>query len=559
MKGELKYSIVAIIPARGRSKEIKRKNIRFVHGKPLLYYPISMASKSKYISEIYVSSDDADILGIAKIFGAKTIKRPPELAEDTTPLDPVIFHAINFIEEKTQVRYDVVVTLQPTVPLIASNDLDKAIEMLINENYDTVIFACEATHIYWVEHNGWRPFPNVRANRQYLPKIVKELGVTVTWREWVKPNKRFGHKIGVYIVPEEKGIDVNTYQDLMMVETLLKKYRILFIVDGKRETGLGHIYRCLTLAEKLHGHNLLFLTNGKLGKTILSDWGCNVRILNSEEEFLRFIATFNPNLVINDILDTTKEYMELLQKNTNGLIVNFEDLGEGANYADLLFNDLYEHSSPPSKHYYGYRYFILRDEFRLFPIKRYSSNFGVKTITLLFGGVDLNNLTMKTLQALEKMGQTDLTINVIVGPGYTFQEKLNAYIEELTSNRFKIKLYASPNFIADIIYSSDLAITSNGRSLYEIVSYAIPVISIAQNERELKHPLVYLSKGVNYLGLANNISEDSIANAIKSFIANNELLIKSNLLLMPYATEIRKGLGRVLRITLGEVEDRDTS
>jgi spore coat polysaccharide biosynthesis predicted glycosyltransferase SpsG len=180
----------------------------------------------------------------------------------------------------------------------------------------------------------------------------------------------------------------------------------------------------------------------------------------------------------------------------------------------------------------------------------------VKTVTLLFGGVDPNNLTMKALNALEKLNLKDLTLNVLVGPGYSFLDELKTYIKKLANRNYHIRLHASPDFIADVIYSSDLAITSNGRSLYEIVSYAIPVISIAQNERELQHPFAHLSKGINYLGLASNINEDTIADAIASFINKSERLAKANELLLPYAKEIRKGLNRVLRTILWEVEDR---
>jgi CMP-N-acetylneuraminic acid synthetase/spore coat polysaccharide biosynthesis predicted glycosyltransferase SpsG len=556
MKTEPKCNILAIIPARGGSKSIKRKNLRFVYGKPLIYYPINVALQSKYVSDVYVTSDDYSILKVAKLLGAKTIKRPQCLAEDDVPLDPVVFHAVNHVEEKTRLKYDIIVTLQPTVPLITAADLDGAIEMLISKNYDTLVFACAATHIYWVNNHDWQPLLAKRANRQFLPKIAKELGAVVTRREYIRPDNRFGSKIGVYLLPEYKGVDIDTYKDLIVAEALLKSYRILFIVEGKRETGLGHIYRCLTLAERFHGHDLQFLTNGNLGKTILYKWGHNVQVADFKKDVSNILTTFKPHVIVNDILDTEKEYIQSLREESDALIVNFEDLGEGANYADLVFNDIYEFSSPPPNHYYGYKYFILREEFRLFPIKKYSPNHKVKTITLLFGGVDPNNLTMKALNALEKLNLKDLTLNVLVGPGYSFLDELKTYIKKLANRNYHIRLHASPDFIADVIYSSDLAITSNGRSLYEIVSYAIPVISIAQNERELQHPFAHFSKGINYLGLASNINEDTIANAVASFINKSERLAKANELLLPYAKEIRKGLNRVLRTILWEVEDR---
>lgn len=555
--GERELRVLAVIPARGGSKGIRKKNIRFVAGKPLIYYPIVAAQQSKYVDSVYVTSDDEIILRIAKLFGAAIIKRPPELATDDVTLDPVVYHAVNEAENNSATRYDIVITLQPTTPLITAQDIDNAIEMLIKENYDTIIFALDATHLYWINTSGeWRPLLSKRVNRQYLPKIARELGVVITWRKYVRKDSRFGPRIGLYLVSQDKGVDIDTPTDLMIAEALLQRYNILFIVDGRRETGLGHIYRCLTLAERFHGHRIIFLTNGRLGVELIGKMGYTVNMINDLDEVVKYLSTMKFDIVVNDILDTSESYMKLLRENTSAVIVNFEDLGEGAKYADLVFNALYEFSSPPPKHYYGYKYFILRDEFRLFPIKEYDSNVRLRTLTIIFGGVDQNNLTMKTLRALEKLNFKNININVIVGPGYIYLDVLREYVNEMLKKGYRIELYSSPSFIADIIRSSELVVTSNGRTLYEVISYAIPAISIAQNERELRHPLVYVNKGIKFLGLANRIDEDDIANAIEQFVLKPELLVKANRILIPYAKDIRRGIKRVLRIILDEVIER---
>ena len=552
----LNYKILAVIPARGGSKGIKRKNIRYVAGKPLIYYAINAAIRSKYINAVYVTSEDDEILRIAKLLGAKAIKRPYELANDDVPLDPVIHHAVNFIETESNVMYDIVITLQPTVPLITSNDIDNAIEMLIKNKFDTIIFAVDASHLYWIKNSQdgvWRPLFKKRSNRQYLPSIARELGVLITWRKYIKENNRLGTRVGIYLIPEERGIDIDTSLDMLMAEILLQRLNVIFVVDGKRNTGLGHIYRSLTIAERLRGHNILFLTNGELGKQLIERWGYNVRIVKSYSEIIRVVSSFKPNLVINDILDTSEEYMRSLRKAVDAIIVNFEDLGNGSMYADLVFNALYEFSSPPPNHYYGYKYFILRDEFRLFPIKKYNENMRLTTMTIIFGGVDINNLTKLALNAIENLGLKDIFINVIVGPGYKHRSELSDYVDNLLSRGYKVKLHDTPNFIADIINSSDLVITSNGRTIYEVVSFAIPAISIAQNERELKHPFVYINKGVRFIGLASTLTVDTIADTIRVFAQNPRLLFKYNKMLHPYAIDIRQGIKRVMRIILDKV------
>lgn len=110
--------ILAIIPARGGSKGIPRKNVRLMAGKPLLYYAIHNAQLCDSITDVAVSSDDDEILAIAETYGAVPLRRRAELAQDAVTLDPVIFDAVQQMEERTGSPYDIVVTLQPTSPVL---------------------------------------------------------------------------------------------------------------------------------------------------------------------------------------------------------------------------------------------------------------------------------------------------------------------------------------------------------------------------------------------------------------------------------------------------------
>lgn len=107
----MKPKILAIIPARGGSKGIPRKTIRFLHGKPLIAYTIEVALSSRYIDRVVVSTEDEEIAEISQIYGADVILRPLELAQDDVTLDPVIFHAVDTIEREESTRYELVVTL----------------------------------------------------------------------------------------------------------------------------------------------------------------------------------------------------------------------------------------------------------------------------------------------------------------------------------------------------------------------------------------------------------------------------------------------------------------
>ena len=133
--------ILVVIPARGDSKRILRKNIRLLADKPLIAHAIGIAKSSKYVDDVVVSSEDFEIIQIAEKFGASIVRRSPNLAGDRIPLDPVILDATVQKEKQAFDEYDIVITIQPTSPLLKSETLDKAIEKF--DNYNKIIFFLE--------------------------------------------------------------------------------------------------------------------------------------------------------------------------------------------------------------------------------------------------------------------------------------------------------------------------------------------------------------------------------------------------------------------------------
>ena len=134
-------TFLAIIPARGGSKRLPRKNVLDLCGKPLIAYTIEAALKSKYIDKVIVSSDDEEILNISSNFGADIIKRPIDLANDTATTFDTIKHTIDNFE-----KYDYIVLLQPTSPLRNEKHIDEAIQLLEEKNADSIISVCEMDH-----------------------------------------------------------------------------------------------------------------------------------------------------------------------------------------------------------------------------------------------------------------------------------------------------------------------------------------------------------------------------------------------------------------------------
>ncbi len=541
--------ILAIIPARGGSKSIPRKNLRLLGEKPLLSYAIETALSTKIINKVLVSTEDEEIAEFAKIYGIEIVHRPKFLAKDDTPLDPVVFHALNYIEKKESTRYELVLTIQPTSPFLKKETIEKAIRILLHKNFDTLITVVKKTRLYWTKKNGhFVPLYNERKNRQYLNPIYMESGsLLISKREVINKKSRIGKNIYLYELNEEEGIDIDTYIDWRIAEYLVNRLKILFRVDGDFNIGLGHIYRALTIANRILGHEIIFLTEKTklLGIKKIKEYRYPIQTFKSENELFDKIKKFNPDIVINDILDTDKNYIQKL-KNEGYFVINFEDLGEGGAFADMVFNSLYEYSDPPKNHYYGYKYFCLRDEFYMYKPKEVKRD--VENILVTFGGIDQNNLTLRTLKSIEMLKNKNIKITIILGLGFKFHKELINYMTFLKKEGFNIELKKNVKNMGKYISNADIVITSNGRTIYEIASLGIPCISISQNEREAMHLFSRICKGVLNLGIAYEVSEKDIMLALKNLIEHYGLRKKMNRNLLKF--NLRKGVKRVVRLIL---------
>lgn len=538
-------NILSVIPARGGSKRIPRKNMRVINGKPLIYYAMKNALNSRFVSDIVVTSDSMEILDYVATYGIETRVRSQELAGDEVTLDPVVYDAVNYMEKKRNKRYDIIVTLQPTSPLLRTESLDAGIENLIANGLDTIISVTDATHLYWKEDNG-RIIPDYdqRLNRQWLKKKFKENGAfVITKREFITENSRFGKKVGVYVLDEIEGVDIDTDIDWILAESLLKRLKIVFVVNGNKSIGMGHVYRVISLSNKLIGHEVSIITynSDENAINLLKRAGSKL-IQTTKNHLLEVIKLEKPKIVINDILDTTKNYVNEIKK-MGCFVVNFEDLGDGADEADIVFNDLYERSYPKSNHRYSYRYACIDERFLIYPPIEFRDTANVLLAT--FGGVDQNNLSERVVRiAPEIISKT--TINkliVIVGPGYQRLPSLKELVVSMSS--VDIEVYQKVENMPILMRMADVAITSNGRTVYELTSMGIPTISIAQNDRETLHLFARYSKGVKYLGLACNVTEQDILNSVVG-ICNNRTREQMYKKQLEFAHIIRNGISRVV-------------
>ncbi|GAB6163060.1 glycosyltransferase [Desulfothermus naphthae] len=538
-----------VIPARGGSKGIPRKNIRNLAGKPLIYYPIKTGLKvaENFDIDVYVSSDDEEIIAIAEKFGAKIHRRPKELADDKTTLDEVVLEAYKFLSKENERLYDYIITIQPTSPLLKARTLISAIKEFLDSQYDTIISAKKFAHLMWKkEHGQFVPLYKERINRQFLDPVYLETGGFIICRteNLLKYGTRIGKNINLYLLSEREAIDIDTYEDWNLCEYLLNKKKILFVVSGYREIGLGHVYRTLIIANNITAHDLLFLVDKKsiLGLQKIKEYNYPV-ILQQSENILNDIEKIDPDVVINDILDTSKEYV-LSLKNKGYTVINFEDLGEGARYADLVINSLYPEREPLPNHYFGYKYFVPRDEFIYSKFKNVSCE--VQNVLITFGGTDPNNLTLKTLKSIyDYCVQQGTKIKVILGLGYKYQDSL--------SNFEDIEIFENVKNISQYMLDADVIFTSAGRTIYEIACIGTPTIVLAQNERELTHFFANSENGFINMGLGINVSNKEILDVFKRLINNVEERKLMNRLML--SKEVRKGRERVINLIKSIIEN----
>ncbi len=226
MDKKTKPKILAIIPARGGSKGIPRKNIRLLSGKPLIAYSIETALQSKYIDTVVVSTEDEEIAEIARIYGAEVIMRPNELAKDDSPIMDTIFHVL----ETIKMNYDIVVLLQPTSPLRNCIDINNAIELFLNKNCESVVGVTENLSLYWsfsIEEGYLKPiFGNkyLKNRRQDLPKTYVPNGaIFISTPITLQKYKSFYcQKTIPYIMPRERSVDIDDEVDFKLAELLIK-------------------------------------------------------------------------------------------------------------------------------------------------------------------------------------------------------------------------------------------------------------------------------------------------------------------------------------------------
>lgn len=223
-------TVNAIILARGGSKGIPKKNIIDFCGKPLIFWTIDQCLKSKYINNVWVSSESDEILDVATKYGSETIKRPIEISGDFVSSEVAWLHAIDYIKKKQDI--DIIVAPQVTSPLRESKDFDKALEYYKKNGFDSMFSSSISEDLFLWQKNALDGLESINydyINRQRRQdnqlQIIENGSFYIFTTEIIKKYKnRLGGKIGHFQMEFWKMIEIDSVEDLRICNALMKEF-----------------------------------------------------------------------------------------------------------------------------------------------------------------------------------------------------------------------------------------------------------------------------------------------------------------------------------------------
>jgi N-acylneuraminate cytidylyltransferase len=221
-------NVLAIIPARGGSRGIPRKNVRLLAGKPLIAWTIEVARVAKTVNRVIVSTDNDEIGKISQQFGAEVLRRHAKLATDTASSESALGHVLDNLRETEGYAPDLVVFLQCTSPVRTSSDIDRAVQLLLDEGADSLVSVTPWHGLNWKLEDGEPKSVTFdyrnRPRRQEMPPQLRENGSIFIFKPWVlnQLNNRLGGKIALFEMSRCTRFEADTLEDFALCEWILK-------------------------------------------------------------------------------------------------------------------------------------------------------------------------------------------------------------------------------------------------------------------------------------------------------------------------------------------------
>jgi len=223
-------SAVALIPARGGSKSIPRKNVCLLAGKPLIAHTIESARQASGVRRVIVSTDDTEIAAVSTHYGAEVVWRPADLSSDTAASETALLHVLDYLQQREGDLPGLVVFLQCTSPLTLPEDIDGIIQALIDENADSALAVTPFHYFLWQRSEdgdvvGINHHKRERLLRQQRASQFLETGAVYVMRTqgFLKAKHRFFGKTAMYVMPQERCLEIDEPVDLQIAGMLLQK------------------------------------------------------------------------------------------------------------------------------------------------------------------------------------------------------------------------------------------------------------------------------------------------------------------------------------------------
>lgn len=491
---------IVLVLARGGSKEISRLNLRLVNEKPLLYYILKTCLQVRN-ADVFVSTDSQVITALTLLYGGKVIQRPRFLTKDSTKIEEIVNHALKFLKKNNKI-YQKCFVVSPIFPTLKIETIDKFFNELSIKK--PTIFGVTKDYNYKIIESKTKRLSNIKNEVVNVKKIVSFMV------EPFQQQKHFPKSQFAIQLDRNESLTINDYHDLSVLEKILTRKKILVRVDGDEVIGLGHVYNILTILNYLRDEEILIVMNSKrkLGNYKFKQHNYRIKYFSYDKQLYDIIDNFKPNIIFNDILNTSENYIKNL-KTRKCFVVNFEDLGEGASQADLVFNPIYYSSKKQKKTFFGSEYACVRDEFRIWNKKRLIHK-EVKKVLITFGGADRSNITLKILKAIRKSTFKKINFIVVLGIGYSHKKEIMEETKRMKKEGFSLRVLENSDLMAKYISESDFVITSNGRTVFEVASLKIPMITISTNEREDRHLFSKYSYGTISLSHTEKLDSGKI-------------------------------------------------
>ncbi len=506
--------MLGLVPARAGSKGVVGKNMRLLARRPLIQHTLEAARAAGVFDRLVVSTDGTEIESWCRLHGYEVVMRPAELADDAATISQVTLHVV----EQLGWTGGVAVML-PTSPMRGAASIQRAVGRFHDEGLDSLATVVREKHLFWFDESDDlsdpRPLHTERRNRQFATHgVLREVGAVgiIDTEALARSGEMIGERHALMELSEDEAIDIDTLDDLYAARRVAERGRIVFRLRANREVGSAHLFNCLVLAEELAEHDLHFLL-----------WKCDPFVSEALDrlgyawssagdlvaDLTRLKVEDGPTLLVNDLLDTDEAGV-LMAKALGYIVVNVNDLGPGAKYADLVINPLYPGNlEDGTRVVSGAPWTQVRREFHNVPPKIVREV--PERVLLVFGGTDPAHFSERFATALHA-ADLGVHLKVLLGPGaadQTFPPGVEA-------------ARRTPSMAAEML-EADIAVTAAGRTVYEAAMTGTPVVTVAANAREATHAHLNPTTGVVHLGLGAFVDDDHLVSVVRRMLGDHSL------------------------------------